>query len=409
MKISISISRLIISIVFIFSGFVKAVDPAGSTIKFTDYFVAFHIQFLEPIALPLAVILAAVEFLIGISMLLGYRYKIAAWVLLIFMLFFTILAFILALTNPVSDCGCFGDAIIMTNWQTFFKNIIILPFALIVFITRKKINPVYPAVTEWIYLSVFALLAVVFQVHALRHLPLLDFRPYSVGSHIADKMVIPEGAETDEYETYLYYEKDGEIKEFTEENFPWQDTTWKFVDSRHILIKKGYEPPIHDFTVVDENGFDHTDFILENPEYTMLLISYNLQDADENGLKVANDLAASCIKNNCTFYSLTSSTQNEIDKIRSSLALNYDFYATDEITLKTIIRSNPGIVLLKEGTIIGKWHHRDYPVLLNADSNWLAFSLDQTRKENERTIILLVGVFILLIAAVIRITYSADF
>ena len=125
MKVLIRISRLIAGTVFIFSGFVKAVDPLGSTYKFTDYFVAFHVPFLEPVALPLAIILSSFEFLIGISMLLGYRYRIASWGLLIFMSFFTILTFILALTNPVSDCGCFGDAIIMTNWQTFFKNIIL--------------------------------------------------------------------------------------------------------------------------------------------------------------------------------------------------------------------------------------------------------------------------------------------
>lgn len=409
MKVLISICRIITGTVFIFSGFVKAVDPLGSTYKFTDYFIAFHIQFLEPIALPLAVILAAIEFLIGISMLLGYRYNIASWGLLILMVFFTILTFILALTNPVSDCGCFGDAIIMTNWQTFIKNIIVLPFAVLVFIFRNRISPVYPAVTEWIYLSVFALLAVAFQIHALRHCPMLDFRPYSVGTYIPDKMVIPEGAQTDLYQTYLYYEKDGQVREFTEDNFPWQDSTWTFIDSRNVLIKKGYEPPIHDFTIVDENGYDHTEFILKDPNYSMLLMSVNLSHASEDALKMANDLAAFCANNNCSFYFLTSSSHNEIEEIRYSLDLNFNFYTTDEIVLKTIIRSNPGLVLLKEGTILGKWHFRDYPVLMNAGSNWLAFSLDQARKDNERTIILLLAVFVLLIAAVIRITYSSDF
>jgi uncharacterized membrane protein YphA (DoxX/SURF4 family) len=409
MKILISISRLITGAVFIFSGFVKAVDPVGSTYKFTDYFIAFHIKFLEPVALPMALILASIEFLIGISMLLGYRYKIASWALMSFMIFFTILTFVLALTNPVADCGCFGDAIIMTNWQTFFKNIILLPFAVLIFLFRKRISPVYPAITEWICLSVFALLVVAFQVYALRHLPLLDFRPYSIGTNITDKMVIPEGTQTDEYKTYLYYEKDGQVMEFTEDNYPWQDSTWKFVDSRHILIKKGYEPPIHDFTIFDENGFDCTESIIKDPDYSMLLISYNLQDADAEALKMASDLAVSCANNNCSFYCLTASTRDEIEEITSTLDLNFDFYTTDEITLKTIIRSNPGLVLLKEGTIIGMWHYRDYPVLMNAGSNYLAFSLDQARKDNERTIILLLAVFVLFIAAVIRITYSADF
>jgi len=409
MKALISISRIITGAVFIFSGFVKAVDPLGSTYKFTDYFTAFHIQFLEPSALPLAIILASVEFLIGISMLLGYRYKTASWALLIFMICFTILTFILALTNPVSDCGCFGDAIILTNWQTFFKNIILLPFVVLIFILRKSISPSYPAITEWIYLSVFALLVVAFQVNALRHLPLLDFRPYSIGTDIPEKMVFPEGAQTDEYKTYLYYEKDGQVTEFTEDNFPWQDSTWKFVDSKHILIKKGYEPPIHDFSVTDENGFDHTELLLNDPGYSMLLISYDIRRADEDALKTANNLAALCSENNCSFYCLTASSGNDVEEVRSAFDLGFNFYTADEITLKTIIRSNPGLVLVKEGIILGKWHHNDYPLLMDSAKNWLAFSLDQARRTNERTIILLSGVFILLIASIIRINNASDF
>lgn len=404
MKALISISRIITGAVFIFSGFVKAVDPLGSTYKFTDYFIAFHIRFLEQIALPLAIILASVEFLIGISMLLGYRYKIASWVLLVFMICFTVLTFILALTNPVSDCGCFGDAIILTNWQTFIKNIILLPFVVLIFIFRKRISPSYPALTEWIYLSVFALLVIAFQVNALRHLPLIDFRPYSIGTDIPEKMVFPEGAQTDEYKTYLYYEKDGQVKEFTEDNFPWQDSTWKFVDSKHILIKKGYEPSIHDFSVTDQNGFDHTELLLKDTGYSMLLISYDIRQADENALKTANDLAALCSENNCSFYCLTASSGNDIEEVRSAYDLDFKFYTADEITLKTIIRANPGLVLLKEGTILGKWHHRDYSLLMDSGRNWLAFSLDQARRINERTIILLSAVFVLLIASIIRIT-----
>jgi len=408
MKVLIRISRIIAGTVFIFSGFVKAVDPLGSTYKFTDYFVAFHVPFLEPVALPLAIILSSFEFLIGISMLLGYRYRIASWGLLIFMSFFTILTFILALTNPVSDCGCFGDAIIMTNWQTFFKNSILLPFVILIFIFRKRIVPLHPDITEWMYLIVFALLIVTFQVRSLRHLPLLDFRPYTIGTHIPDKMGIPDGALTDEYKTYLYYEKDGQIREFNEDNFPWQDSTWKFVDSKHILVRKGYEPPIHDLTIADENGYDHTETILSDPNYSMLLISYNLPLADEEALKMADDLATSCINNNCSFYCLTASSRNEIEEISSALALNYNFYTTDEIVLKTIIRSNPGLVLLKEGTILGKWHYRDYPDLMKASGSYLAYSLDQARRNEERLVILFLGALVLLVASIIRMTGPTD-
>ena len=328
MKTLLSISRLIAGAVFIFSGFVKAVDPMGSFYKFNDYFTAFHIQFLEPIALPLAVTLSSLEFLIGISMLIGYRYRIASWALLLFMVFFTILTLMLALTNPVSDCGCFGDAIVLTNWQTFIKNIILLPFVIFIFIYRKSINPSYPASSEWIYLSVFAVLIIGFQIHALRHLPLLDFRPYKTGTNIPEKMVIPEGAPGNEYKTYLYYEKDGVVKEFNEENFPWQDSTWKFVDSKNVLVRKGYEPPVHDFSVTDRNGDDITDMLLKDPGYSMLLIAGKIKEADETGLQRANDLAALCAGNNCKFYCLTASSGKEIYEVKSALMLDYDFYTT---------------------------------------------------------------------------------
>jgi uncharacterized membrane protein YphA (DoxX/SURF4 family) len=408
-KTLVSISRLITGSVFIFSGFVKAVDPLGSTYKFTDYFNAFHLQFLEPTALPLALILSSIEFLVGISMLIGYRYRIASWVLLVFMTFFTIMTLILALTNPVSDCGCFGDAIVLTNWQTFIKNLVLLPFVILIFITKRKISPTYPAISEWIYISVFAILIIIFQVHALRHLPLLDFRPYKTGTNIPEKMVIPEGAPADVYRTYLYYEKDGQVSEFNEDNYPWQDSTWKFVSSKSILVKKGYQPPVHDFTVTDSSGNDLTESLLAYSGYSMLLIAYDLRNADERGLKMANELAASCTANNCSFYCLTSSSHDEIIKIKSAFNLFYDFYTTDEITLKTIIRSNPGLVLLKEGTILGKWNFRDFPVLMTTGKNWLSFALKQARRKNEVSVVLLCATVVLLVAALIRISYSAEY
>ncbi len=408
-KTLVSISRLITGSVFIFSGFVKAVDPLGSTYKFTDYFTAFHLQYLEPVALPLALILSSIEFLIGISMLIGYRYRIASWILLVFMAFFTILTLILALTNPVSDCGCFGDAIVLTNWQTFIKNLVLLPFVILIFITRRKISPAYPAISEWIYISVFAILIIAFQVYALRHLPLLDFRPYKTGTNIPEKMVIPEGAPADEYRTYLYYEKDGQVREFNEDNFPWQDSTWKFVDSKSILLKKGYEPPVHDFTVTDSGGNDLTESLLGDSGYSMLLITNDLKNSDEKAMKMANELAASCTAGSCSFYCLTSSSQDEIAKIKSAFNLVYDFYTTDEITLKTIIRSNPGLVLLKEGTILGKWHYRDFPVLLSTGTNWLSFSLDQARRKNEVSVVVICAALVLLVSALIRIAYSTEY
>ena len=207
------ISRLILGIVLIFSGFVKGVDPLGSTYKFTDYFNAFNIGFLEPFALVLAIILAAAEFSIGVSLLFRFRYRIGVWAVLVFMSFFTIITFILAITNPVSDCGCFGDAIIMTNWQTFFKNLILIPFVLHIFWFRASRKDVFTPPFSWLALMLFTLVFLGIEFHAYRHLPMLDFRPYSVGTYIPEKMSMPEGAPQDEFKTFLYYEKEGTVEE----------------------------------------------------------------------------------------------------------------------------------------------------------------------------------------------------
>ena len=233
-------SRIILGAVFIFSGFVKGVDPMGSAFKFSDYFLAFGMESLEPASLPLAFILSAAEFLIGISLFFNLKMRLGAWGILIFMTFFTPLTLILALTNPVTDCGCFGDAIVMTNWQTFIKNIILLPFVLIVFFMRKRQTVHFPDGYAWLGIILFASGFLAMEWYVYQHLPFMDFRPYSVGTNIPEKMSIPEGAEQDVYRTVLHYEKNGEVREFNEENFPWQDTTWTFVDSEHVLVNKGY-------------------------------------------------------------------------------------------------------------------------------------------------------------------------
>ncbi len=361
MKVVRILCRISVGIVFVFSGFVKGIDPLGSTYKFHDYFVAFGIDFLNPIALPLAILLSATEFTIGISLLFGYRPKLGAWGVLIFMGFFTPLTLILAITNPVSDCGCFGDAIVLTNWETFYKNLVLLVFVMVVFLTRKRYKPVYSSLTEWGIVGTFFLLFTFLSIYSCRHLPFLDFRPYNIGAYIPEKMEIPDGAATAEYETILIYEKDGEQKEFTMDDFPWQDSTWAFVDQQSFLIQEGYTPPIHDFEIISQDGYNITDQVFSNPEYSFLVVSDNMSNANREGLEKANDLALYCAVNNFPFYVLTSSLTSEVNNLKHELNLNFNIFNTDETTLKTIIRSNPGFLLIKEGVILGKWHHRDFP------------------------------------------------
>jgi uncharacterized membrane protein YphA (DoxX/SURF4 family) len=385
------VSRIILGFVFIFSGFVKGVDPLGSTYKFSDYFNAFNLGFLDFLALPFAYLLSAAEFLIGISLLFGFRFRLGAWAITVFMGFFTVLTFILALTNPVTDCGCFGDAIIMTNWQTFFKNLILLPFVFIAFRFRRDQKEKGPSFYSWTGLVLFGVLFFALQEHAIRHLPLLDFRPYSIGTNIPDKMNVPEGMPQDEYQTILYYEKNGEIQEFNEENFPWQDTTWKFVDTEHKLIQKGYEPPIHDLTIVDATGYDHINDILSDEGFSFIMVSMQIGKADEQALVFGNELEAWCMANGHSFYFTCSSTDDEIAEVRRELDLGFDIHTSDEITLKTIVRSNPGLLLLKNGTILGKWHYNDMPGIGDLEGGLLSYTLSASRKGWERRSL---GIFI---------------
>ncbi|MEN8156544.1 MAG: BT_3928 family protein [Bacteroidota bacterium] len=366
-------SRIILGIVFIFSGFVKAVDPLGSAYKFSDYFIAFHLDFLEFSALPLAFLLSAFELALGIILILGYRRRVIFRILMWFMLFFTMLTLLLALFNPVSDCGCFGDALILTNWQTFLKNVVLMVFVLLLWFHHKVETTHGRSFGEWMLIvSVYAG-AVWFSVWNYQHLPLLDFRPYDVGTVIANEMEIPEGAEMDEYETTLTYmeRESGKKRAFTLENYPRDTSLWEFVTSDSRLVKKGFEPPVHDFAIMDETGTDQVPAILSDPQYSLLLISHHLEEANKQALIMAREWSqVALLANDFSFYAITASPDSEVEAIVSSLDLGYPFHAADEIMLKTMVRSNPGFLLISNGTIIGKWGFRDFPSVesLNPDA-----------------------------------------
>ncbi len=406
MKILRIVSRLIVGIVFIFSGFVKGIDPLGSTYKFGDYFMAFKLDFLLPIALPLAIFLCAIEFTMGFALLVRFRMKITSWVVMIFMLFFTVLTLILALYNPVSDCGCFGDAIILTNWQTFWKNVIIMAFVVIVFFNRKNYHPVYNPGPEWILTGISFLVFILFSFYNYKHLPIIDFRPYHVGTYIPKAMEIPDDAPQPVYKTIFYYKnkETGKIKKFNEENYPWDDTVhWEFDTVTNKLVKHGYEPPIHDFSITTTDGGDITDNILQNKQYTFLLVSYDLSKANSHGLKQANKIANYTDgEENFSFYGLTSSTGRVLENVINKNQLDIDFYLADEITLKTIVRSNPGLMLIKNGTIIGKWHYNDLPDIEEVNGYYSATLMNKQRKQKDKWIIFGLSAFLLLVIITYR-------
>ena len=397
MKTTAIAARILVGIVFIYSGFVKGIDPWGSTYKFIDYFTAFNMMWMQPTAFVLALLQNAVELVIGVTLVLGLRMKETAWGLMLFMGFYTFLTLILALTNPVHDCGCFGDALILTNWETFYKNLVLMAPTLIIFFYRKKYLPAYSFVGEWIWVGMIGIASIAISIHCYQHLPWIDFRPYHIGADIPMGMTVPEGKPSDEYHSTVIMEKDGLVKEFPVNNYPWDDTTWTFKDSKTVLVKKGYTPKIHDFAITTSEGIDITDDVLTDEGFTFLLVAHRLNKSDRQALRKASDIANFCNEKGHQFYGLTSSSQNEIVYMKSELGLKYDFCFTDDITLKTIIRANPGLVLLQKGTVVGKWHFNDMPDSDALKSNLLSFVLEQQAvKSGDRLINLLLLAFLFL-------------
>ena len=364
MRLVKNLCRIIVGIVFIYSGFVKGIDPLGSDYKFTDYFNAFGMGWMNATTLFFSFALSLVEFLIGIALLFNLWVSRMAWGSLLFMAFFTPLTLVLALTNPVSDCGCFGDAMILTNWQTFWKNIILLLLAIMIFMYRKEYKSSLPLVGQFSFLALAGAGMLCLSVYCYRHLPVLDFRPYAVGKNITEGMRLPEGAEPDQYEVTLKYKnkQTGEVQSFTEENYPWQDTlNWEYESSSERLVKKGYITPIHDLVIEHPTLGNITEEILEDDNHTILAVAYNLTQSDVQYQPAINRLAEYAQEKGIRFYGLTSSSERDIETYKKRYHVPYEFCTADEIQLKTMIRSNPGVIILREGTILDKWAGKDVP------------------------------------------------
>ena len=397
-------SRILIGITFIFSGFVKAVDPTGSAIKFGDYISFFGMESLMGLMMPAAFIVAALEFLTGLHLLLGIRIRTFSVLALIFMVIFTPLTLYIAIDNPVTDCGCFGDAVKLTNWQTFFKNIIIFIPALYLFLKRKDFIDEVPVFKKLLLTLFFTFGILGVSYYSLEHLPIIDFRPYHIGSNINEGMSIPEGAEQPEYETTFLMEKDGVQKTFTAENYPYTDSTWVFVSNETKVIKEGYEPPIHDFVLNNSEGIDQAQNILNDENPVLLVVSYQINKGEwnngneENIIALKNKLYEQGVKT----YFLTASSDEEITKFEFDGDGGFEYLNADETMLKTVVRSNPGLVLLQKGNVMGKWHYNDIPKA-EEFNNPLSYSLKQnTNKQNQLTIWMLVFLSLVVLSLLLR-------
>jgi hypothetical protein len=364
MKVIKNLPRILLGITFIFSGFVKGIDPWGSAYKFTDYFNAMGMEWITRGAFPLGVLLSFAEFAIGVGLLFNLFIRITSWLALVFMAFFLPLTLWIAIKNPVTDCGCFGDALVISNWATFYKNIILMVFAIMVVKYKKGMTCILSIKAASVLGSVFiiAYFAVVF--YSYNHEPIFDFRPYKKGTNIPEAMKIPEGAQKEIYENIFYYKNKttGELQKFTDQNYPWQDTVnWVYENMESKIVQEGYKPPIHDFSIQSAEGEDVKDFFLYDKNYVFILVAHNLEKSSRRPQKKINKLAGWASENGLSFICLTSSLTDQSDAFKEETGAPYEFFNCDEITLKTIIRSNPGLIVIKDGTVAGKWHYNDIP------------------------------------------------
>lgn len=368
------IARILVGCLFIFSGFIKANDPLGFSYKLEEYFEVFKgdtglslFDWFAHIALPLSIIITVSEMLLGIMLLLGYKRDLTLWLLFAQIAFFTFLTFYSACYNKVTHCGCFGDFLKLKPWESFWKDIALMILITLLFAGKEHITDlVFPSLQVTIFI-IGAVASIGFPIYAYRNLPPLDFRAYAIGMNIKDNMKPGAGYEPPVYETRFKYEnlKSHEVKEFDLKNYPWEDTlTWKWVATDNVLTKEAANPPkITDFTVNNLEGAPITDSILNNKDYSFLLVCYDLKktEDDESLHAKINDFYTLASKEGKKITALTASSAKEIDDFKHAHQAMYDFASVDAIVLKTMIRSNPGLILIKDGTVIMNWHHNNFP------------------------------------------------
>ncbi|HEY9185763.1 MAG TPA: BT_3928 family protein [Salegentibacter sp.] len=358
MKLLVGIARVLVGVLFIFSGFIKLNDPVGFSFKLQEYFGenVLNLEFLIPFALVIAIILVVFELVLGVMLLIGYLPKFTMWSLLLMILFFTFLTFYSAYFNKVTDCGCFGDAIPLTPWQSFFKDVILLLLIIFLFVKIKYLTPVLAPVSHRWVIFLFFMLSFMFAYYVLMHLPVFDFRAYKVGNNIKEQMVVPEDAPKAVFEYNWKFLQNGEELVITNRGeYPQVDG--EFIDVETQQLREGYVPPITDFQIEDD-GKDITDEVLSE-EKVLLIVAYDLRKTELSGYKSVKELSEEALNKGYRVVGLTASGENERSNLIERYELNFDFYQTDETALKAIVRSNPGILTLERGTITQKKHWYD--------------------------------------------------
>jgi len=318
----------------------------------------------------IAILLCVFEIVLGALLLFGFWRKQVTTGLLVVIIFFTFLTFVSAAFKVVTSCGCFGDAIPLTPWQSFSKDLVLLAMIVYLFKNRDRIHPVTEN-ARW-QSALFAIVltfSLMFSQFTYSRLPVLDFLPYKVGASLPDLMKIPAGAPPDEY-LIMYNMKNketGETKVMSDKDYLkteiWKDDNWEIIgDPESKLIKKGYEPKIKDLQITDASGTDYTKELIENPYYNLVIVAYNLKDSNEEGIAKLNALALNATEQfNIRSIMLTSSSAQDADAYSKKMKLFSEVFYADAVPLKSMVRANPGVLLLKNGVVINKWHYNNVP------------------------------------------------
>ena len=349
--------RILLGLVFIFSSVMKGIDPLGTAYRVEDYLAAYNMLWLDGFQLAISYLLICVEFLIGIALLFKLQAKLAAFGVLLMMVFFTFITYIDAKYEMVPDCGCFGDAVKLTAWQTFYKNIVLIVLAFLVFFGRKKTRNSMALWMQSLILIGFGVGYIMFMNYNLNHLPVVDFRDWKVGRDMKTE-------NEDGGVTYLMYKNKvtGETQEYISPNYPWKDSVWmsewEFVDQRYDesgIVRK------HNLVIENLKGANFTKVLIENAGYQLLLISPDIDKANGEAMLNAFDLFETTKNFKVSVALITASGPETYAKYMKVYNMRYPIFFADGTELKTMIRSNPGLILLKNGVVINKWHANDFP------------------------------------------------
>ncbi|WP_286766997.1 MULTISPECIES: BT_3928 family protein [Sphingobacterium] len=374
--------RIFTGLLFIFSGFIKANDPTGFGYKLQEYFEVFHLTAFNEYATAMAVVICGFEILLGALLLLGVYANTVAWGLLLLILFFTFLTFYSAFFEVVTSCGCFGDAIPLTPWQSFSKDLVLLALILIIFFNRKQLRSIIKGSgNQFVATLITAIISLGIGVYTVNYLPFIDFLPYKVGNNLPSLMVLPEGKQGDVFEQIytMKNKKTGETKKVNDKVYMadklWEDESWEIIgEPESRLVKKGYDIPIPDLLITDADGADHTQEIIANPYYNIVIVAKDLSSTNIDAIQKINQTAIQLTKdyNGLRVVLLTASASKDAQYLSDKMQLIAEIFYADLIPLKSMVRANPGVLLLKGGNVVGKWHYNNFPDAKTIEDKFLS-------------------------------------